>query len=274
MSRKSLARSLVVAIALCVMLVLVGRWERERAGRRAVAGIAAVRAVVGTPFAAGEAKAFLRGDRLTCLLYTRGRRLLGVSLCYDDAGRLVEATDAREGEPKVWTVRMDRELARERIDPRRVQAVVDALSLHATLEAVLTTAVHSVSHRCLLHLGSIVGEPPGPRLLARVRPALAECRETAAAIVELGATHLGSAPGVREPVQAYIEILRDTIGRLGALEAALESGADSSEEMRATQVLNDSTRLRLEAAGAALRQAIAEATGGMSGAPPEPAGGR
>lgn len=112
--RRSAGVALALAAAL-VALIPLGRLERARAGDEARAGIAATRSLIGPDFLSIPPERYYTSGSLVCLLYSLAGRTYSVSLCFDRAGRLVEATDARAGEPSFWSIRADPSLATVRM---------------------------------------------------------------------------------------------------------------------------------------------------------------
>lgn len=122
MSRRLLWAGLAVVLAL-LLLIPVGRWERDRRADEEMRGMRTVIAAVGD-----LDSPTLRGFRVLanfdCLLYERGRNDFALELCVDDEGRLIEAIDRRgEGDPKIWSLRDDPKGSELRLD----RAVVNRL---------------------------------------------------------------------------------------------------------------------------------------------------
>lgn len=103
-----------VALA-CVVLVLVGRWERGERAEEQSAAIAEVVAAVG-PLDDPSLTAYRYFAAFQCLAYRRDRIRLALELCVDWHGRVVEAIDRRSGTPKIWSLRDDPSRSKVRID--------------------------------------------------------------------------------------------------------------------------------------------------------------
>jgi hypothetical protein len=113
----------IAAVATAGILVLVGRWEEDRAVAEQVSNLRAMRMLAGQ----------LGGPRLTssrdettldCLLYSVGENPVAVQLCYDSAGRLVEAVDRRNREPVYWSIVHSPEEASVTVDSARIARIL------------------------------------------------------------------------------------------------------------------------------------------------------
>ena len=87
----------VATVVLAGLLVAVGRWERERAVRRENAGLAAVFAAVG-PLRTARPTGWRIGPP-SCVAFSTPQNALGLQLCFDAQGRLVESVDRRGAQP-------------------------------------------------------------------------------------------------------------------------------------------------------------------------------
>jgi hypothetical protein len=113
--RRRLVWAAVLVAALAVALVAIGRWERSHRGRVQSRGLAHVLAAVGRIDSPTLAAYRHFGD-FDCLLYRRGRNPFALELCFDPAGRVVEAIDRRGSEPRIWSVRDDPTTSSVRVD--------------------------------------------------------------------------------------------------------------------------------------------------------------
>jgi hypothetical protein len=247
----------LVAVAAAVVLVTIGRLERGNAGDEANRGIAAVRALVGDPLAPGRAEAYFQSGGATCFLYTVGARPFGVSLCYDDAGRLVESTDDRNSDPHVWAVRPEGGLASERVDPRRVQAVVDALARRALVAAFETTTLF-VFNPCVREVALLPSRASGQATERTAVAAVTSCHAARAGLDKVLASPQLSrvGPPVRRAVEAHRAIVVDVASALARLRAAL--GADGPREQAVARFEREVAAIpaRTERAGALLAAAV------------------
>lgn len=106
----------VAAVAALMLLVPVGRWERDRRADEEVRGMRTVLAAVGN-LDSPSLRGFRVLARFDCLLYERGRDDFALEVCVDDDGRVVEAIDRRgEGEPRIWSLRDDPTRSTLRVD--------------------------------------------------------------------------------------------------------------------------------------------------------------
>jgi hypothetical protein len=98
----------LVAFAVLVALIPIGRWERNRHANNELAGMRTVLAAIG-PFDQPALDAYRRGvgPGLNCLLYRRGSNPFALEVCYDRSGRVVEGYDRRGKSPRIWSLRED-----------------------------------------------------------------------------------------------------------------------------------------------------------------------
>lgn len=136
----------LAAAAALVALVPLGRLERDRAGEEAAAGIAATRSLVGANLLSTIPERYFTSEPLVCLLYSLAGRTYSVSLCFDPAGRLVEATDARTSEASVWSVRADPGLATIRIGPRELDRVLAFMTNREAVSRVIGNTLAVLRH--------------------------------------------------------------------------------------------------------------------------------
>ena len=112
---RRLVAALVIGVAL-LLLIPLGRWERERRADDEMRGMRTVVAAVGELDSPS-----LHGFRVLagfdCLIYERPRNDFALELCVDDEGRVVEAIDRRgAGDPKIWSLRDDPSSSDLRVD--------------------------------------------------------------------------------------------------------------------------------------------------------------
>jgi hypothetical protein len=109
-------------------LVVLGRWEGERAEDEQIAGLRTVYAAAGPAVDSEALTAYrYRFEGFTCLLYRAGGNPVALELCYDTQGRLREAFDRRGDDLHVWSLRWDGEGAPVRVDPEAVASAVRRL---------------------------------------------------------------------------------------------------------------------------------------------------
>ena len=120
-------RRALLAAVVCVVLAgaaaAYGRVEGEHAVDVQQHGILAVRAAVGTRFPHPRQEVWDPGGRLDCLMYDVKGNIFALELCFDPAGRLVEAVDRRHGE-RIWSVRWDPSAGPLRYSARRLETAV------------------------------------------------------------------------------------------------------------------------------------------------------
>lgn len=123
MRRRRLATSLAGVALVLALLIGVGRWERARRAEEEVRGMRAVVAAVG-PLDSPTLRGFRVLANFDCLVYERGENDFALELCVDDAGRVIEAIDRREGDPKISSLRDDPTRSTVRLDRREVNRLL------------------------------------------------------------------------------------------------------------------------------------------------------
>ena len=97
------AKALAVVLG-AVLLVGVGRWERQRQVNAQVRGMKHVEALVGT--LDGKSLSGYRADAgFYCLTYRRGANACALELCTDHDGHVIEAIDRRSDHRHIWSLR-------------------------------------------------------------------------------------------------------------------------------------------------------------------------
>ena len=105
MSRRVAVIVGVVALV-AVLLVAIGRWERDRRAEEEVRGMERVLVAIG-PLDNATLASFRYLSDFQCLGYRRGKNPVALEVCFDAHGRVVEAFDRRRGEAKIWSLRED-----------------------------------------------------------------------------------------------------------------------------------------------------------------------
>ena len=109
-------RAVVLAAAVIVVaavIVALGRWEDARSAREQNAEMRAVLAKVGPLYAT-----LPTGYRLgppDCLSYALPSNVLGLEVCFDAAGRVVETADRSGAQPKYASLVYEPSLATNRV---------------------------------------------------------------------------------------------------------------------------------------------------------------
>lgn len=99
-----------VLVVVALVLVFVGRSERDHWADQQLAGLAKIRAAVG-PLDQPRLSGYRVNPVFDCLLYRRGRNLSALELCVDKVGRLVEAVDRRTPRHRFYSLVPQRELS-------------------------------------------------------------------------------------------------------------------------------------------------------------------
>ena len=135
--KRLLALSLpLLALAVVVIAIPVGRHERTRADAEQVARIRAVHAQVGDPLRQPSLAAYRADPGFLCLFYARGERYFALEECFDPQGRVIETVD-RSGSAAIYgSVAYRPELAPARISI----AAATALLLRHQVPAKLIAA--------------------------------------------------------------------------------------------------------------------------------------
>lgn len=95
---------LLGVVALTAIVMGVGRVEARRDREARVAGMRAVLAITGRDLHENLV-GYRFAETVNCLLYSPAGRPLGVELCFDGSGRLVEAIDRYPDETRIWSFR-------------------------------------------------------------------------------------------------------------------------------------------------------------------------
>jgi hypothetical protein len=115
-----------------LLLVAIGRWERDSRAEEEMEGMQTVLTAVGELDSPS-----LRGFRVTagfdCLLYERGKNDFALEVCVDDEGRVLEAIDRRGDEPKIWSLRDDPTRSDLTVDRREVNRLLLRMNVPARL---------------------------------------------------------------------------------------------------------------------------------------------
>jgi hypothetical protein len=106
MSTRRLIALGAAALLVLLLLVPIGRWERDRRADDELRGMRSVLAAIGD-LDSPTLKGFRVLANFDCLLYERGENEFALELCVDDDGRVVEAIDRRGDEPRIWSLRDD-----------------------------------------------------------------------------------------------------------------------------------------------------------------------
>lgn len=118
-----LAVAALVAIAVLVALIPLGRWERSRRADEQVRGMQSVLAAVGRLDSPSLA-AFRQLGSFDCLLYRRARNPFALEVCVNDRGRVVEAIDRRGKAARIWSLRDDPSRSSVLVDRARVERLL------------------------------------------------------------------------------------------------------------------------------------------------------
>jgi len=93
-------------LVLAALLVVTGRWERDRRADEEVSGMEHVLTAIG-PLDNSSLASFRFLTDFQCLGYRRGKNPVALEVCFDAAGRVVEAFDRRGSEAEIWSLRDD-----------------------------------------------------------------------------------------------------------------------------------------------------------------------
>ena len=116
------ARWIAVAAVVLVAATALGRFERRRWIDAQVRGMERVQRLVG-PLDQRALSGYRLQPGFDCLVYRRGGNPFALELCFDRAGRLVEAIDRRQATRHIFSLRADASASTLRAD----RAVVDRL---------------------------------------------------------------------------------------------------------------------------------------------------
>jgi len=118
----------VVALAVLLLLIPVGRWERNRHAHTQLAGIRRVLAAIG-PLDQPSLDAYRVGvgPGMDCLLYKRGSNPFALELCFDGAGRVIEAIDRTGSSPRISSIREDPSASNIHVDRVSALALIERM---------------------------------------------------------------------------------------------------------------------------------------------------
>ena len=133
----------VVSAAAILVLIPIGRWERQHRADDEMRGMRRVLATVGPldepmcPTNSSSPKPCLKGFRVLvnfdCLVYQVGDTPYALEVCADHVGRVVETIDRRSGDPKIWSLRDDPTSSDVRIDRREFNRLLLKMGVPARL---------------------------------------------------------------------------------------------------------------------------------------------
>jgi O-antigen ligase len=106
-------------VVVAALVVAAGRWERDRYAHGQADHLRTLYADAGGVFASSSLAAYRPGSP-DCLWYVVGKNPYALSLCFDQAGRLVAGSDRRSGSPRYWSIEPVPSAASVRVDPRAV----------------------------------------------------------------------------------------------------------------------------------------------------------
>jgi len=113
----------LVALAALGGFVALGRWERSRNAENQMRGMERVRALVG-PLDSPSLSGYRVEPGFDCLTYRRGANEFALELCFDPAGRLIEAIDRRTTSRHISSLRSDPTASTIRVDPSEVERLL------------------------------------------------------------------------------------------------------------------------------------------------------
>lgn len=124
-------------LAVCALLagsVAVGRWEGHRETQRIRSGILRARALAPRNLDARANSSYRYEQGWTCLLYRSGGKVLGVELCFDGNGRLIEAIDRRGAQPHFFSFNYDAALSPIRVPLASVDRTIADFNRRAAVQ--------------------------------------------------------------------------------------------------------------------------------------------
>jgi hypothetical protein len=137
-TRRRAAGLALAVLAVCVVLVAVGRFEAGRRADDQNAGMQDVLDAIG-PLDSPSLSAFRFLPSFQCLLYRRDGNRVALELCVDPEGRVVEAIDRRgSGDPEISSLRDDPVRSTVRVD----RGTVDRLLLEMGVPPRLIAVAH------------------------------------------------------------------------------------------------------------------------------------
>jgi hypothetical protein len=124
MSGRRVAAAVPALGVTVALLICVGRWEQRREVRQEIAGMRAVLAAIG-PLDQVSPTGYRVGPP-DCLAYPISKNALGLQVCFDRDGRVVETVDRRGLRPIYASLAYDPSLSTLRGSPTRIAALLAA----------------------------------------------------------------------------------------------------------------------------------------------------
>ncbi len=114
-----------ITVLVLLLLIPVGRWERDRHARSELAGIRRVLGSIGQMDQPSlDAYRVGVGPGMDCLLYKRGTNPFALEFCVDGAGRVIEAIDRTGDQPRIWSLREDPSASTIHVDRAKLEALI------------------------------------------------------------------------------------------------------------------------------------------------------
>jgi hypothetical protein len=117
------AHGALAVVAFAALMVVLGRWEGTREAHREMSGFHIVQRQVG-PLDSPALSGFRVFSAFDCLTYRRGSNAFALELCFDHAGRVVEAIDRRTYDRRIWSLRFDSTASTDRVNRSEVDRLL------------------------------------------------------------------------------------------------------------------------------------------------------
>lgn len=229
MSRRRVVLATVGLVVLAAAAVGLGRWERGHQARVQSDGMARVLAAIDGRLVQPALSVTYAAGPLVCLLYDTRERNYGVSVCFDDSGRLAEAVDVRSGTPSWWSLRFEPSLGRYRVNPAEVRGALLFLT-GRKVHMVVKAAADSSLDACTVRVAKVAYALREPRKVeGSARQWLTQvklhCRQSAKNLDELPTALRARYPELASVVQRYVTTCADAAKAAGVILRGMPPGS-------------------------------------------------
>lgn len=222
MGRRFVAGVLIASVT-AASLVALGRLEAARAAEAQREGLERAFELVSNRIA--QPNTYRLSDELACFLYGIGVNAVAVELCFDRSGRLLESSDRRQAQSRVFSLRFA---------PEEADIVVPTTRLERALRNVVARALGLIVgrarvliRRCSIPVERLLALPRSVRNRAEVTKAESICAQAASELIHT--KNEAERAGIRAILAGVTELVRLLDAQARATYAlAVEGGREPS----------------------------------------------